>query len=184
MRPMLDDLALPQVQAVTTTDVRAIAEHKPPGMAGSLLQNLGRRPSDIVVCGVATGTGVRDFVEALEAKARAGTAVPFTADITADSQIQQVIIADVAVEDVAGRPDRIAYRLTLREWIEPERSSAGNALGGDIGADAAALVGGLADGLDIAGEFATGLERFLPQLGDLLTRLRDAKQRIEASGGG
>ena len=45
MRPMLDDLELPQVQQVVTYERRALAEHKQPGMAGSLFQNMGRRPT-------------------------------------------------------------------------------------------------------------------------------------------
>ena len=43
MRPMLDDIELPQVQEIAAYDRRMLAEHKPPGMDGSLLQNLGRQ---------------------------------------------------------------------------------------------------------------------------------------------
>ena len=51
---MLDDLELPLVQELTTYDRRTLSELKPPGMSGSLLQNLGRRPLRIVLWGVAT----------------------------------------------------------------------------------------------------------------------------------
>ena len=38
MRPMLDDLELKLVQEIDTYELRTLAEHKPPGMSGSLLQ--------------------------------------------------------------------------------------------------------------------------------------------------
>ena len=43
MQPMLDDLELSQVQQLDTDEQRALVEHKPPGMAGSLFQDMGRR---------------------------------------------------------------------------------------------------------------------------------------------
>jgi len=60
MRPMLDDLPLPQVQEISTNEQRALAEHKPPSMAGSLLQNMGRRPTHLTLWGVASGPEAKD----------------------------------------------------------------------------------------------------------------------------
>ena len=65
MRPMLDDLELHQVQELATYDRRMLAEHKPPGMDGSLLQNLGRRPGHLALWGVKTGPDALEFVETL-----------------------------------------------------------------------------------------------------------------------
>ena len=80
MRPMLDDLELPQVQEIATYDQRMLAEHKPPGKAGSLLQNMGRRSTQLVLWGVASGADAQKFVEQLDGKFRAGDPVPFTAE--------------------------------------------------------------------------------------------------------
>src|SRR2546427_6263143 len=98
---MIDDLELPQVQEIETKDRRTLAEHKPPGMDGSVLQNLGRRSTRIELFGVASGPDARAFVEKLDGKFRAGTPVPFAADIVADAEIQQVLIDDLSVQDVA-----------------------------------------------------------------------------------
>lgn len=119
VKPMLDDLELPLVQEIATYDKRMLAEHKPPGMEGSLLQNMGRRPERIILWGVAAGTDALKFVEKLEDKFKAGKPVPFTTDITADSKIDNVIIEDLSWQELAGKPERYAYVLSLLEFISP-----------------------------------------------------------------
>ena len=119
MNPMLDDIELIQVQEIGTYDKRVLAEHKPPGMAGSLLQNLGRRPP-ASFCGVSRLVPTLfEFTEKLDDKFRAGKPVPFTADIVSRVQNPQVFIDDLRFQDLAGKPERFAYVLTLREFIEP-----------------------------------------------------------------
>lgn len=172
MRPMLDDIELPQVQEIAAYDRRMLAEHKPPGMDGSLLQNLGRRPGHLTLWGVKTGPDALEFVETLELKYRAGQAVPFVADIIADAEIEQVVIDDLQWQELAGRPERYSYVLTLREFIEPVEPEDTSALQEDILGDADELFDNLLDGLDFALPFATGLERFLGPLTDILGRLQ------------
>jgi hypothetical protein len=119
MHPMLDDIELVQVQEIGTYDRRALAEHKPPGMAGSLLQNLGRRPTRLALWGVVSDPDAQSFIEKLDTKFRDGKPVPFSADIVVDSEIQQVVVQNLRIQDLAGKPQRFAYVLTLREFIEP-----------------------------------------------------------------
>ena len=173
MRPMLDDLELPQVQEIATYDQRVLAEHKPPGMAGSLLQNMGRRPTQLVLWGVVTGAEALAFVGQLDGKFRAGEPLPFSADIVAEAEIEQMIIDDLRWQELAGKPERFAYVLTLREYIEPIEPAAAALLDSDILGEAGSLIDDLALGLDIGLDFATGLEQFVAPLGDLLTRLVD-----------
>lgn len=174
MRPMLDDLELPQVQAITTCDSRYLAEHKPPGMKGSLLQNLGRRPTRLVVWGVVTGDSSDDFAKKLDAKFRDGKPVPFVSDIIADSKIDQVLVDDVRLQQLAGKPARYGYILTLREFIKPVAPEDASRLDAGILDDAQSLVNGIVDGLSIAQAFATGLEKFVPIFGGLLNRTHEA----------
>jgi len=169
---MLDDIELPQVQEIAAYDRRMLAEHKPPGMDGSLLQNLGRRPGHLTLWGVKTGLDALEFVETLELKYRAGQAVPFVADIIADAEIEQVVIDDLQWQELAGKPERYSYVLTLREFIEPVEPEDTAALQEDILGDADELFDNLLDGLDLALPFATGLERFLGPLTDILGRLQ------------
>jgi hypothetical protein len=175
---MLDDLELPQVQEITTLERRVLAEHKPPGMAGSLLQNMGRRPMRLTLWGVATGPDAQSFIDKLDEKFRAGQPVPFTADISADAGIEKMLLDDMRVQDLAGKPERFAYVLTLREFIEPVEPIDTSLLDAGILDDAIGLIDDMIPGLDIGLDFASGLERFVKPLSDLLTRLQQANQNI------
>ncbi|MCA9941841.1 MAG: hypothetical protein H6656_00640 [Ardenticatenaceae bacterium] len=178
MRPMLDELELPQVQEIIVHEERVLAEHKPPGMAGSLLQNMGRRPSHITLWGVATGPDVLAFVENLDDKFKASQPLPFAADIVANAEIEQMVIDNLQWQELAGKPQRYAYTLTLKEYIEPEEAS-GLAINTNILDEAQGLIDDLAQGLDIGLDFATGLEQFVGTFGDLLGRLKSAREGIE-----
>jgi len=181
MRPMLDDIELPQVQEITTYDRRMLSEHKPPGMDGSLLQNLGRRPVHLTLWGVKTGPDALAFVEQIEQKFRTGQPTPFVADIVADAAIEQMIIDDWQWQELAGKPDRYSYVLTLREYIQPVEPEDASFLETDILDDATDLFDDLVDGLDIALDFSTGLERFLAPLSDMLGRLQQFNQTLESN---
>lgn len=175
MRPMLDGLELPQVQEITSYDRRTLAEHKPPGMSGNFLQNLGRRPVRLVLWGVATGPDALGFIQKLEDKFRAAKPVPFTADILKDSEIELMLIDDLKLQELAGKPQRFAYVITLREFIKPvEPVESAPGLDADILGDADGLVKGLVDGLALAlsPNLGTGLEKFVEPLGGLLARLQ------------
>jgi hypothetical protein len=171
---MLDDLALPQVQAITTCDRRSLAEHKPPGMQGSLLQNLGRRPTRLLVWGVVTGPTSNDFAAKLDKKFRDAKPVPFTSDIVADSKIDQVFIDNLRLQQLAGKPERFGYILLLREFIKPVAPADASAVDASILQDAKNLVNGIVDGLGIIPAFATGLEKFIPIFSGFLSRLQQA----------
>jgi hypothetical protein len=170
---MLDDLELPQVQEIATLERRVLAEHKPPGMDGSLLQNMGRRPTRVALWGVATGPDALSFVEQLDGKFRAGRPLPFTADVVADSRIEQVVIDDLRLQDLAGKPQRYAYVLTLREYIEPVEPEDVSPLNADILDDALGLMQNLTAGFEIVEQ----LSAFVQRLTDLSQALqREARQ--------
>ncbi|CAM3296519.1 hypothetical protein OCAE111667_02225 [Occultella aeris] len=180
MRPMLGTLELPQVQDLTTSDLRAVAEHQAVGKDGSMLQNLGRAATGVRVRGVATDTGAATLIEELKAQVRTGEPVAFVADITADTSVEEVLVDDLQVRELAGRPGAFAYVLTLREFTEPVVPASTAALEADILGEADDLLGDLLDGLDITPPFATGLEAFVTPLTGLLERLRTFR---EATGG-
>jgi hypothetical protein len=171
---MLDDLELPRVQTITTQDQRMLSELKPPGMAGSLLQNLGRRPLRVVVSGVATGPDGLAAVQKLDDKFRAGDPLPFVADIVTDADLQQVLIEDLQIKDLAGKPDRRAYVVTLQEFIKPVNPEPATALDSDILADATDRLDAVVGNIGAIQSLATGLERFVPQFSYLLGRLQAA----------
>jgi len=167
VRPMLDDLELPQVQEIAIYERRVLSERKPPGMDGSLLQNLGRRPVRLVLWGVATGPESLEFVQDLDAKYRAGEPIPFSTDIVADAEIEEVVIDDLQWQDLAGKPARAAYVLTLREYIEPVEPEDASVLDDDILGDALGIMDTLAAGLEAVEQ----LSAFVKRLGTLSQRL-------------
>lgn len=184
MKPMIDDLELPHVQEIGTYDRRVLAEHKPPGMEGSLLQNLGRRPAHLTLWGVAAAEDSLEFLEKLQEKYHMGEPVSFSADIVADAEIEQMVIDDLQTQELAGKPDRYAYVITLREFIEPVEPEDTSILDASILDEAAGLMDDLVNGMDAALEFASGLERFTTSLTDLFTRLQQFHQDVENARGG
>jgi hypothetical protein len=189
MKPMIDDIELPLIQEIGTHDRRVLVEHKPPGMDGSLLQNLGRRPARLVLWGISAredthGSEAREAVQKLDEKFREGKPVSFVADITTDSAIEKMVIDDFQIQELAGKPNRFAYTLALREFIEPAEPENLAAVDTGVLEDATGLVDDLLGGLDIATTFASGLERFATSMGDLLGRLQEFKNNIESARGG
>ena len=183
---MLDQLELPLVQEINTLERRVLAEHKPPGMAGSLLQNLGRRPFRVALWGVAAGTvapgmEARSFVEQLDDKYRVGNPLPFTADIVADARLEQVVIEDLRVQELAGKPERYAYVLTLREYIEPVEPEDASLVDTDALADAQSLMDDLVAGIGEGMEFVAGLERFVSSMGDFLRRFEEFRAAVSGA---
>jgi hypothetical protein len=176
MRPMLDDLELPQVQRIDTYDRRSLAQMRAPGMAGTLMQNLGRRPTRLILSGVATGPDAITFAKKMDEKFRARKPLPFTADIIADAKIDKVLIDDLRLQDLAGNPERFAYVLSLQEFIEPAEPAEVPDLDTNILGDATNLIGGLVNGLKGGEAFATGLEKFATSMGDFLKRLQQFRK--------
>lgn len=171
MRPMLDDIELPQVQEIATYERRALVEHKPPGMAGSLFQNLGRRPARLTLWGVAVGPEALASIEQLDDKFRAGDSLTFIADIVADAEIEEMIIDDLQLQELAGKPQRYSYVLTLREYIEPIEPEDTSFLDTEI----------LDDALDAIDSLTVGLE-VVDQLSGFIDQLTELNQVLEHDG--
>jgi len=171
MRPILDTMELPQVQEISTTERRALAEYKPPGMAGSLFQDLGRRPTRVVLSGVATGPDAGAVLMELDKKFKAKKPVPFTADIVASTKLDQVLIENLYLEEIAGKPERFAYVLTLDEYNKPASPQTTSSIDSDVAGDAQSLTNGMLPGLSSGPAIAAGLTKFVTQLSSMLAKL-------------
>jgi hypothetical protein len=180
MRPMLDDIPLPQIQSLVVRDARSLAEHRSPEMDGSYFQDMGRHATAILVSGIASGPDSLGLLGSITEKFDAAEPVSFVSDIVTDAEIEQVLIDDFKTREIAGKPERFAYALVLREFLEPVEPEEVGILDDDILQDATDLIDDLVDGLDLSLDFTTGLERFVEPLTDLLGRLRALNQ----SGGG
>jgi len=119
VRPMLDEIELQQVQQITVDEEQMLGQHGIPALDGDFLQRLERRAARIAISGVLTGPEVRDGLEKLREKFRAAQPVPFAADIATATRVDTMLIEELGVSELAGKPERFAYALTLREFIPP-----------------------------------------------------------------
>jgi len=118
-RPMLGEIELLLVQQITITEEQILVHHAVSGLDGDLLQRLNRDTTAIRLHGVLVGDDAKANLERLRQAFQAVEPLAFVADIMTATQVQQVVIADLDVEELAGRPERFGYRLTLREYVPP-----------------------------------------------------------------
>jgi hypothetical protein len=112
---------------------------------------------------VATGPEALAFVETLDGKYRAGRPVPFIADIVAEAEIEQVAIDNLEWQELAGKPERFAYVLTLLEYIEPLEPEDTSFVDTDVLDDVMDIMEALTAGFEIAEQ----LSQFIDQLTEL-----------------
>lgn len=120
-KPMLDGVELEQVQKIDSDDQEVLAQHGVPALEGDFLQDLGRRVTRVTLTCVITGPKAQDQLKTLREKFRAATPVPFVADIATATKVGKVLIEELGVREVAGKPERFEYELTLREFLPPPK---------------------------------------------------------------
>lgn len=118
-KPMLDDVELQHVQKVEAEDEQVLAQHGVPALEGDFLQDLGRRVTRFTLAGVMTGTESGEKLKTLRLKFRNAEPVSFVADIATATTVGKVLIEEFGVRELAGKPARFEYQLTLREFLPP-----------------------------------------------------------------
>jgi len=113
---MLGDLELHQVQRLETEGDQLLVAHRVPGLEGDFLQGLGRRGGRIALTGVAAGAASREDLKALRGKFLAAEPLAFVSDIATATQVDQVVIEEMEVRELAGKPTRYEYAFALREY--------------------------------------------------------------------
>jgi outer membrane protein OmpA-like peptidoglycan-associated protein len=119
VRPMLGDLELQQAQQIEVDQDGDFAVHEVPALEGDFDQPLGRRGAAVTLSGVLTGAGVADGLKSLRERFRSAEPVPFAADIATATKLDKVLIEEMGVRELAGRPQRFEYAFRLREFTPP-----------------------------------------------------------------
>ncbi|HEV2359516.1 MAG TPA: peptidoglycan-binding protein [bacterium] len=119
VKPMLDDVELQQVQEVEAEEQETLAQQSVPALDGDFLQDLGRRATRLSVSGVLSDDHAGEGLKKLREKFQTAAPVPFTADIAAATKVDKVLIEEIGVREVAGKPARFEYAFTLREFVPP-----------------------------------------------------------------
>jgi outer membrane protein OmpA-like peptidoglycan-associated protein len=116
LRPMLGDVELQQTQQVEVDQDGDFAVHEVPALEGDFDQPLGRRGAAVTLSGVLTGAEVGDGLKALREQFRAAQPVSFASDIATATKLDSVLIEEMGIRELAGRPQRFSYAFRLREF--------------------------------------------------------------------
>ncbi len=176
LRPMVGRWEVPRIEAIASREARRLAVLAVPGLSGSLQQDLGRDAMEVEIVGSLWGDEARDeFLKELRTQFLAGAPVDFVADIVHESELERVLIAAFTLEESAAVADEFRYRLVLREYTEPPEPPG---LGDDFGLDVDGDLGLDVDlGLDLLD--LPGLLADVPQIGDLLSPVTEAAQKLK-----
>ncbi|MCW2702686.1 MAG: hypothetical protein JWQ37_681 [Blastococcus sp.] len=117
VKPMLGDLELPLVDEIESDQDRVLQQHPVPGLDGDFTTDLGRRNTTITLSGAVAGEQAAAGLKSLQEKFRAADPVPFTADIATATRVQDVLVEEMGVRELAGRPQLYEYAFTLREFV-------------------------------------------------------------------
>ena len=120
-KPMLDDIELQHVQKVEAEDHEVLAQHSVPALEGDFLQDLGRRVTRLTLVGVMTGPEAGEQLKSLRLKFRNAEPVSFVSDIATATTVDKVLIEEFGVRELAGKPARFEFTLTLREFLPPPK---------------------------------------------------------------
>lgn len=184
VKPMIDGWEIPRIARIASGESRRLSLLPVPGLAGDLTQDLGKGALVVEISGSLFGDEARDeFLKTVRAKFLAGEPVDFIADIVNESELEQVVIESLDLEENAANPDECFYSIRLREYTEPPEPPG---LGADFGAELDAALDLDAElGLDLLDlpslPDLPGLPITLPKLGDALAPLKPAAENLRAA---
>lgn len=163
IKPMLGDLELPCIESIRCLERRRLACHGVPGLAGDLYQDLGTESLVVEIIGSLQGDDRRDqFLEALREQYIAGDPISFVADILTATELEQVLIDQLEVEESNLWDRPVSYRLVLRQYVEPPEPVASfDDLGLELDAELDLLAGLGLDGLELPDLLAA-----IPEIGN------------------
>jgi hypothetical protein len=168
----------PRIERVASREVRRLVALPTIGLSGDLHQDLGRSAMVVEICGSLSDDEARDkFFADVRGQFLAGEPVDFVADIIKETELEQVLIDELIVEEVAGVPDAFRYRIVLREYTEPPEPPAPGL--DELGLDLDALADLGLDMLDLPAILGA-----VPDIGDLLSPVTAAAEDLKKSLGG
>jgi hypothetical protein len=178
---MIGDWGVPSIARIATSEARRIARVPVPGLAGDLQQDLGSQSLVVEITGSLHGDEARDqFLEKLREQFHAGEPVAFTADITNATELEQVLIEAIEVEEVNEWADSFRYRIVLREYVEPPEPAGPM---DDLGKDLAPELDDLAD-LGLDGLELPDLLGVIPDVANPVEPLQPAMQGVQQATAG
>lgn len=168
VRPMVGGWEIPRIERIRAREARRLVRLPVPGLSGDLHQDLGRGALVVEIAGSLYGDEARDtFLKDLREQYLAGEPTDFVADIVNESELEQVLIESLELEESTAAPDQFHYRIRLREYTEPPEPA-----GPNLGLEAPGLDLDIELGLDLLD--LPGLLGPVPDVGELLQPLEPA----------
>jgi hypothetical protein len=178
IQPMIGEWAVPRIERIGTVDRRRLARLSVPGLAGDLHQDLGSHSLAVEIEGSLHDDSERDeFLTNVREPFLAGAPLPFVADILTATQLEQVVIEGLEVEEVNDAARAFRYRIRVRQYVEPPEPPP---LVDDLGLDLGAELDQLAD-LGLTGLELPDLLGDIPAVGNPTPPLREALSGVSSA---
>lgn len=174
----LGQLSLDRLTHIEVAERARLARHAVPGLAGDLVQVLGRPSVVLHIEGVFFGADAGEQLKKLRQIHWDGAPVDFYADAVGEGYFARVVIGGLQVRQRAGAADEYAYGCELVEYVEPPEPAAIESLAGlDTGLldEAAAFMDDVQNGVAAVSELAD-LVANVPSFGDPTSRLVELPQ--------
>ncbi|NEO76264.1 DNA circularization N-terminal domain-containing protein [Moorena sp. SIO4G3] len=124
----LGGIKLNRVHRLVTLEQANLISHRVPGMAGNLVQDLGRDSVFLGISGIFYGSQASKDLEQLRQIYKQRKPVDFIAEIVGRSYFGQVIVERFEVFQLAREPEQFSYTLTIAEYTDPPSSQGGAAV--------------------------------------------------------
>jgi hypothetical protein len=173
---MLGEFALDGIEYIESSESRALAEHRVPGLAGNYFQDMGAVANTIVIAGTKSGDEARDdFLNGIRTIFNKGEQTTFVTDINTATDITDVIIEDLEVAEIGGSVHSFRYQLKLRKYTKPPEPPQMSLLDTGILGDALNVLDAL-NALDALSS--------IPNFGDPTGPIRGALDNLKGTTGG
>ena len=171
----LGTLSLDRLTRIAVVEQARLVRHGVPGLAGDLVQWLGRPSVQVHLEGVFFGADAATRLKALRQLHWDGAPVDFYAEAVGEGYFAQVVIGGLQVQQQAGAGDEYRYDCTLLEYVEPPAPVSADLLGGlDAGLldEAGAFLDDVQNAVAAVADL-TSLVAGMPSFGDPTARLRE-----------
>jgi len=138
---MIAEFEVPGLTRIGTVESRRLVEIPVPGLPGSYHQDLGHQPLHLRMEGSLHGDEAHaDFLEEIRRLHQAAEPVDFVADITTATDLEQMLVASLRLEESSNDDGVLHYAITLVQYTEPPPEPALDELADEIADEADALV--------------------------------------------
>src|SRR4051812_37359272 len=114
----LGTVSLDHLTEIVVKEDAKVVMHAVPGLAGHLVQHLGRSSVRLSLRGAFIGANAAEHLATLRAAYVAGDPLDLLADAVGEGYVAQVVLDGLEVVQHASEPDGYDYRIRLVEYVQ------------------------------------------------------------------